>query len=412
MLRNPKRLIQAKNQILNIKSNKNIKKFRLAILTSLKSQGFKISNRSRKNNSEIIPPSTNKDVIRSLHNHARIAKLMNNAKFLQTYLSELSTFFANGDDINLNAFDPRILPVQAETEGSRLFRLASLLWSVPVSQGFGRRTRFLILDQANNKLVGLFALGDPVFNLRARDQLIGWNHHQRARRLYHLMDIFVLGSVPPYSDLLCGKLVAMLAASNEVRKVIYKKYKGKKSHILGEAKNPYIVLLTTGSALGRSSLYNRITYNGRIFYQSIGETQGWGHFHIADETFMLMRDFLKVIDHPIAYSNRFGQGPNWKMRLIRICLERLKLSPALLRHGIRREVYIVPLAENYRAFLSGEEDFISFYDMPASKIVEFFKERWFFPRARRVDRYRYIKANDTLNILRKFAPNVKGGIYG
>ena len=36
-------------------------------------------------------------------------------------------------------------------------------------------------------------------------------------RLRNVMDAFVLGAVPPYRELLCGKLVAMLAASDEVR---------------------------------------------------------------------------------------------------------------------------------------------------------------------------------------------------
>jgi len=38
-----------------------------------------------------------------------------------------------------------------------------------VSRGYGRQ-RFLIWDQSNEKLIGLIALGDPVFNLRVRDQ--------------------------------------------------------------------------------------------------------------------------------------------------------------------------------------------------------------------------------------------------
>ena len=47
-------------------------------------------------------------------------------------------------------------------------------------------------------LLGVFALGDPVYNLRARDDLIGWNVEQRSARLYNVLDAFVLGAVPPY----------------------------------------------------------------------------------------------------------------------------------------------------------------------------------------------------------------------
>lgn len=76
------------------------------------------------------------------------------------------------------------------------------------------------------------------------------------------MDAYVLGAVPPYSYLLCGKLIAMLALSNEVRKVFHKKYSGHTSLIKKAKRPPFLALLTTTSALGRSSIYNRIRING------------------------------------------------------------------------------------------------------------------------------------------------------
>ena len=59
-----------------------------------------------------------------------------------------------------------------------------------------------------------------------RDCWIGWTKEDRQERLHHVMDAFVLGAVPPYSHLLCGKLVAMLAASNQVRDAFHGKYAG------------------------------------------------------------------------------------------------------------------------------------------------------------------------------------------
>jgi hypothetical protein len=195
----------------------------------------------------------------------------------------------------------------------------------------------------------------------------------------------------------------MIAASNEVRSIIFNKYAGKISNILKVVREPHLVFLTTASALGKSSLYNRIKYGEQLRYCRIGETKGWGHFHLANETFTLMRGYLEKEKHPIASNNRFGQGPNWKMRLIRICLQTLGLPSNLLCHGIRREVYGVALAENYKAFLKGEDQAISFFNLPMSDIVEFFKERWFLPRAKRIESYRYVKSDDTLSALRKVA---------
>ncbi len=62
------------------------------------------------------------------------------------------------------------------------------------------------------------------------------------------MDTFVLGAVPPYSFLLGGKLVAMLAASNEVRAAFGRKYSGAKSVISGEEFDGRLAMLTTMKA--------------------------------------------------------------------------------------------------------------------------------------------------------------------
>jgi hypothetical protein len=48
------------------------------------------------------------------------------------------------------------------------------------------------------------------------------------------MDAFVLGAVPPYRFLLCGKLVAMLAASDTVSDAFKRKYNGTRSVIRGK----------------------------------------------------------------------------------------------------------------------------------------------------------------------------------
>ena len=84
---------------------------------------------------------------------------------------------------------PVLERVSSETMESDLFRLASLTWSVPVSNGFGRRLRYLVWDDSNGKLIGLIAIGDPVYNLSVRDNVIGWDVHDRGNDLseWHLL---------------------------------------------------------------------------------------------------------------------------------------------------------------------------------------------------------------------------------
>jgi len=76
-----------------------------------------------------------------------------------------------------------------------------------VFRSLGRRMRFLVRDRSNGILIGLLALASPVLNLSARDNWIGWTVRDREARLVNVMDAFVIGAVPPYSELLGGKLV-------------------------------------------------------------------------------------------------------------------------------------------------------------------------------------------------------------
>ena len=49
--------------------------------------------------------------------------------------------------------EPRLHLVEPDTIESKLFRYACLHWSIPVSDGYGRRLRVLILDGNNDKLI-------------------------------------------------------------------------------------------------------------------------------------------------------------------------------------------------------------------------------------------------------------------
>jgi len=214
-----------------------------------------------------------------------------------------------------------------------------------------------------------------------------------------VMDLYVAGAVPPYSNLLCGKLISMLSASDEVRKIVWKKYINNTCIISKENKKPHLVLLTTLSALGRSSQYNRITFGQKKMFFKVGDTAGWGHFHLSNSTFDLMRKYLDSVNHPIIKKNRFGQGPSWKIRTIRTCLELLDLPTNMLNHGVKREVYFCPLSTNCFEYLNGSIDMPNYIEYSSDKIIENFRNRWLLPRAKRNLEYKIILAANTLKEL-------------
>ena len=174
-----------------------------------------------------------KDQVRHVHRLHRQAARDRILRALGNRLDSLKSEIADGTEIDPKAIQPHLVLVRSGTPESDLFRFATLQWSIPVSQGYGRRLRFLVKDRANGKLIGLFALGDPVFNLRARDNWIGWDQAGRRERLVNVMDAYVVGAVPPYSTLLGGKLVTSLMASKQVGEIFEERYGYREGSISG-----------------------------------------------------------------------------------------------------------------------------------------------------------------------------------
>jgi hypothetical protein len=246
----------------------------------------------------------------------------------------------------------------------------------------------LVVDNQNDKLIGLFGLGDPVFSLAARDRWIGWDKEARRMRLSYLMDAFVLGAVPPYSHLLCGKLVAMLVTSNEVRHAFSHKYGQRKSLILQRPLDGQLAMITTTSALGRSSIYNRLKLRDRVLFESVGFTRGYGEFQFLNGLYDGMVHYARRFCEPTAKHERWGTGFRNRREVVKKCLARIGHSAEYLRHGVRREIFIIPLAANARQFLRGEEAELRPFDYPASDLFAWFRERWLLPRAERDPSYR------------------------
>ncbi len=355
---------------------------RTAIIRSLRKQGYKV-----KDGAIHMPENPTKDDFRSLNELAVQKKLAKSGPGVRPYEGRLIQYIANGAEVFPQNICPRLVLVEPESQYELLFRYACLHWSIPVSAGYGRRLRFLVIDESNSKLIGLFGLGDPVYSMRARDQWIGWNGEAKSRNLYHVMDAYVLGAVPPYSFLLGGKLVAMLVCSNEVRDAFRRKYNGKQSLIRQETRDPYLVLATTTSALGRSSIYNRIRVNGQQYWTSLGFTQGSGEFHFSNGVYDDIRAYVEEHCEPTAKHAAWGTGFRNKREVVRKCLSHIGLSADLIYHGILREIFAAPLGRNAIRFLQGEVERPCFYDWPVLDLSNAFKERWLLGRVERKPEY-------------------------
>lgn len=322
------------------------RELRHLVLSDLESQGFALDG------TRITATVRSKEQLRALNeqavSNARLAArpaLMLHEPWLLSNLAE-----SRPSAQSIRPF-LELVPV-GRSSSALLWRWASLHWSIPVSAGYGRRMRFLVRDAGHDgALMGIIGITDPVFSLGARDAWIGWDSGARRDNLINFMEAFALGAAPPYDSLLGGKLIAMLSASVEVAESFRVRYAGSRTRIRGRSVSPTLMALTTQSAFGRSSMYNRLTGpDGRLQWIRIGETRGTGDFQFNGETYRALSDLA----NEVASATGGGVSTSWKSggfrnrkEVVFVALSELGLDPRALRvHGIARDIYIAPLVEN------------------------------------------------------------------
>jgi hypothetical protein len=125
----------------------------------------------------------------------------------------------------------------------------------------------------------------------------------------------------------------------------------------------------------------------KIEYRSIGLSEGFGSFHISQETLGFIATLIGRSKEARKVNSIFGEGVNPLMRKIREGLELLGLpSDVLMNHGNKRVVYGVSLARNFRDVLLGFTDSAQ-YNVPLTRdrlrtelLADFWRRRWLLNR--------------------------------
>jgi hypothetical protein len=146
--------------------------------------------------------------------------------------------------------------------------------------------------------------------------------------------------------------------------------------------------LQTMSALGRSSIYNRLRFHDRLLFESLGYSQGSGEFHFSNGLYGAISEYAGRHCEATAKKTRWGTGFRNRREVIRKCLNKIGLPGDLLYHGIQREVYAIAQARNTREFLRGEHKKLLWHDESVADLFSWFRSRWLLPRASWDARYR------------------------
>jgi len=292
----------------------------------------------------------------------------------EIYYEKVKKYLARPEEVDILKVRPYLVLVNQSEEHKRIWSYATGFWSIPVTTGYGRRLRYFVFDEQNGKLIGIVGLADPVIGLEMRDvKSVGWNREQKLDRLYNCMTAYILGAIPPYNRILGGKLVALSVMFPEIRKWFYDKYKNSKTIINDVQKEPNLVYVDTMGAFGKSSIYTRL-YN----WDFIGYTKGKSHIHItANGSWDLIK---KVVSTEDFKTYKYGQGPNWKMRILGKGLRELGLSDEMMSIGWQRGYYRCTLAENWKDYLLGKTDKVVWKKISEGELIDYWKTRWINPR--------------------------------
>jgi hypothetical protein len=225
-----------------------------------------------------------------------------------------------------------------------------------------------------------------------------------------VVDVAVCGAIPPYNDLLLGKLAALLALSREAAAAYFDAYSGRASQIQSKmASGSYtrradLVALTTTSfyAVG-SSQYSRIRLppeQGGLRWAEVGTSRGNGTLHFSGEACKLLGQLLLVEKGHNLITSTFGEGPSERLRKLRDGLSLLRLpADELLRHGMERLVYVAALTPATRPGVRSERAPHHESGPTIDSLAAFWRERWLTARLKDPARIAKLRAFDQTSLL-------------
>lgn len=239
----------------------------------------------------------------------------------------------------------------------------------------------------------LLATNEHPLNVARRDGDVARDVDAGLGKIWHYhmgfvaLELSICGAAPPFGPARAGKLMAALAGAAET----VRGWGGDRP--LGEiASNVYrrevrdcvpnpgpLVIFTSGLFPGHSAQYNRVTA-GDARWRKIGETTGFGSFHIGVDTLRALTALNEAVDGYVHISRKFGEGSGARFRAVGRALAHLGL-PDLRKHETHRPLYALSLGADPGEVLLG-------WDQPrdtalpsAATIAASWWKRWFSPRA-------------------------------
>lgn len=361
-----------------MKLTKQDQDLRDRILEQVRSMGFKV-------NPHLRLADHTKQTYKNVQMKAKQVQVTEHRNSLLRFTDTARKFCLDGRDIDPEKIDLELRQVEQGTFESKLFFWWNLMWwSMPYQASYGRRMRFILWDKHHDIPFGMFLLQSPLLRMKARDEYLDIHNKEVDIWANQSMSAQRIGAIPPYNELIGGKMTALAMTSNEIRHAYSKKYKNKRTVMKNRILESRLLFITTTGAFGKSSMYDRLKYYREPAATPIGQTTGVGTFHIPHHIVRDIYDMLRR--NNINTATGYGHGPSRKIQLLKRGFAQLGLS-GFYQHGIHRKVYLFPLARNLHDVIGlGRRPL--WYDRPFDDVVRFWHERWCMPRSKRTDAWR------------------------
>lgn len=318
----------------------------------------------------------------------------------QEYIDELLTIAQEQDALSINNKNNEKNPDWIEETLKPLFKKKR---AIELSKLLKAKKALLDASEGSNESKLRYLLGMEEGRQAITTALIA---NRKCKIGSNMMDIIVCGSIPPYNELLGGKLVSILSCSPQVIRDYTERYEKQVSEIASRMKGKKVIRDSHLAYLGTTSLYaigssqyNRIkvplSTGGKLEYRKMGITEGYGTVYFSNDTSQMLSRILELQDGGKKINHVFGEGTSPRFRIISRGLSSLGIkASAYLNHYSPRIVYSINLAQNTNEFLLGLDDQIDYgFDLtdPESvnehtqELIDYWYNRWMLMRLKSVD---------------------------
>lgn len=275
--------------------------------------------------------------------------------------------FVDGCELRIDNIKPRIQICRTHSD-YMVFKYARLLQSVPSAERVGRQISALVLDEGQDppKLMGVIGLASSAYTIACRDKYLHWSGPKvkdvKDLGLRRIMDLSLCLSLPPYSYLLGGKLVAALSLSSPLSEEFERKYG-----------DPLLGVVATCATGLHCPIFNRIMIRPGGLFKRVGETAGFTTIIYRRETIAAAREIL--------FRSGAIDRDNWllrakSIRILRTALEACGVpADPFLQLGNAKGVYLGCVSSAAVDLLRNGGKRQSIEKLALDEIYEFWRDR-------------------------------------